>query len=166
MRRHRVWLRLALACGLALPAAAIAQGASQLPPGARIRLARNHGSLHPGTLIRASADSLWVHLEHFRDRSEVEAIAIVRIDSLEVSRGRKPRRLWRSTRNGFVRGAVIGGAFGLLVVGSNREDREFFGGYLGSTAFFAALGAAPGLVIGFIYGVLPPEELWEPVPLR
>ena len=96
-----------------------AQALNGIVPNARIRVETTNGNLEIGRVAVVRGDSLWLRI----DRADtVAAYSAAQLRAFEISRGASH---WRGAR----RGALIGGALGLIAVGvslhadlTTRED--------------------------------------------
>lgn len=154
-------LRFAALLLLGFPAAAFAQEAAPVPPGARVRIALERPSgpagLTPlpalqGTVTSAGPDSLTLLLHPGATPVTVSLDAVRRV---EISRG-VPSRLESAFRKALLWGALGAVEFPLL----DRDERSF-----GSTREAALTGAAVGVVAGAAFGALLPRERWRRIRL-
>jgi hypothetical protein len=144
--------------------AAPGRGSFALAPGTLMRITpaadspgivRTRGPMFRATLLRATADSLWV-----APRDEARVLALAKADvRLEVHAG-------RSHFNGAWSGAALGlfaglgvGAIVAIVNASQSDDETGDFGYIAYPVLCGAVAMPAGAVIGGISGV----ERWERV---
>ena len=132
-----------------------AQG-PDIPLQSRIRLKQGPGSSWvSGTLIRSSADSLYLASEN-----RETAVARDRITRLDISRGRKPNTLG-GLKNGAIVGGAIGTVLGLMVLA--YEDDSWFD-YGAEVVPISMAGCTVlGAVLGTGFGTLLRTDRWERV---
>lgn len=153
--RHRIWkvLFVATVASVALVRPAVAQGSEEPSVGSRVRIglpdsARFSPFVRPGqwvagTLVRATPDSLVLHV----GGDNPFYVARRNITGLQVSEG-SPRG--RSAMTHAVFGGVLSAAATYLV-------DEFEGGVQGRRV---AIAAGTGVALGALLGALSPFEHW------
>jgi len=142
-----------------------AQDLASLQRGVRIRVQPNVGDSRTGTYVGVSSDSL-----HYMNESSKSVSAVIPMDqvkSVQVSAG-------RGRGQGLLRGALIGGALGLVggaILGAATYSDSgdgwcFFACSRGETALlFGTLLGGGGAIGGSIYGGIKGSERWRAVPL-
>ena len=143
---------LLVAIALVAPAPLLAQQATPLPPGAKIRVTATQTlpRREVGSFTAARNDTLWMQA----GSSNQVAVPLATVERLEVSAGRA-RLKW----------ALIGGAVGLLaggVLGGRAGAEDDFTG-TGAAAGFT-VGALQGVVLGAAVGGLAAPRRWRVVP--
>jgi hypothetical protein len=147
----------------ALPSAAGAQRAADLPAGARVRL-ETRGPVPPpeATLVRVAADTLWLR---YAGMADTVGVAFVHVRRLERSVGRRS-----ASGQGALTGALVGGALGAVfgavsTSGNNESCAVSCPSRSTAATTLGAMGAGLGLLVGVAVGAAA-REAWERVPLR
>ncbi|HEU4456199.1 MAG TPA: hypothetical protein VFR81_24250 [Longimicrobium sp.] len=84
---------------------------------------------------------------------------------LEASRGSRTVEggAWRGAKRGFLGGAVLGAALGLVILATGEDD-TYISNEAGATIVLG-MGITVGTVLGTVFGAAAPGEEWVPVPV-
>jgi hypothetical protein len=146
---------------LILPAIAQAQWHTSVELDDRVEVwSRSGPRLLEGRFVRATTDSVWLREAH---TGFVVSLPRARIESVRIYRGSR-RQIGRSAVRGLLVGAAIGAGLGFIGGLADDHFSEFFGGPFGGAAITGALLAAPGAIIGAMFGISVP--VWERVPVE
>lgn len=147
--------------GLACTAIGVAnaQGVSDLPIGARIKLHTQSDSISQGTLAAPIIDTVLVRP---CATCSADSFSLAGLQKLEAFDGR--RRTLKST----LLGVLIGGVAGVVIGGTaghyaERDCLEFCGL---AAAYGGIIFGSIGMVTGGTVGLLIKHDAWREVPLR
>ncbi len=164
---------LAAAIVLAAPVGLLAQDATSLALGTRVRVSAPAvaGQRLEGTVARLDADTIVVRSDGWGTDL---AVPLGSVTALDVSRGRKSRAL-RFGGIGAAIGAVVGTFLMIVDEGTSaptvritdeEAPVEWVARPVWQKVRYPLLSAAAGFGIGAIIGVAFPGERWEAVPLE
>jgi hypothetical protein len=164
---------LAAAIVLAAPVDTLAQQATFVAPGARVRVSAPSvaGQRLVGTVARLDADTIVVRSDGWGNDL---AVPLGSVTALDVGRGRQSRAL-RFGGIGAAIGAVIGTFLMIVDEGTSAPNvqitdeeppLEWVARPVWQKVRYPLLSAAAGFGIGAIIGVAFPGERWEAVPLE
>jgi hypothetical protein len=169
-------LILVICASLVASTSASAQRASELQEGVRVRVTRSHGRSVVGTYLGAEMDSVRV-LQEGHERPQ--RLPAGDVSKIEVSRGRS------RAKGALIKGLIglgIGAVSGAIVGAATYSDSDStvcnadFGcgpafcilicSKSQAAGLVGTIGAAAGLVIGTITGVVTGQEQWQTATLR
>jgi hypothetical protein len=164
---------LAVAITLTVPVDTLAQQATFLAPGTRVRVSAPAvaGKRLEGTVARLDADTMVVRSDGW---GADLAVPLGSVTALDVSGGRKSRAL-KFGGIGAAIGAVVGTFLMIVDEGTSAPDVditddeapvEWVAGPVWQKVRYPVVSAAAGFGIGAIIGAAFPGERWEAVPLE
>lgn len=135
---------------------AAAQPAPAIAAGQRVRITDDSGT-QIGTVIAVTADNIRV-----TDGAREQTITLTGARRIEVSKGGSNRGA--SAKKGAIRGAIISGAIGAILLGLQHEQVGDNGSSFGKAAALGAWsGGLFGGLIGAGIGAARAGEQWEQV---
>jgi len=156
--RHNIWTSILIAAAALLGAVptAAAQSAEEVPVGARIRIGlpdslraypmARRGQWVAGTLVRATPDTLVLHV------GGANPLYVARRDVTELSVSQGASRVRSAADHAFWTGLTVAVAtYNVEQAQGNARGRHM------------AIGAATGVALGALLGALSPFEHWRKV---